>query len=110
MTLRCSILALVVALVGCATPNNATDTESVALRFTTIEEAEAHFNEVYNTLDMEYERLREERITALAERDSAKRAAALEGNDRQCEEFRQRLLATDSARRATAAHFATQVE
>ena len=99
---------LALLLVGCSTTptsDNATDTKSVALPYSSPEIAGELFDSLYTSLDAEYDVLHARRTEAYATHDRAQRDSLLCLSNVECELFATRLRETDSMWRATARYY-----
>lgn len=103
---RCICVVLLLAACGTApTSDNATDTESVALPYSSPEEAGIAFETMYTALDDEYNMLHARRTTAYAHREGSLRDSLLRISDEECAAFEERLSEADSLWHATARHY-----
>lgn len=99
-------MVLLLAACGTApTSDNATDTESVALPYSSPEEAGIAFEAMYTALDAEYETLHARRTTAYAHREGSLRDSLLRISDEECAAFEVRMREADSLWHATARHY-----
>lgn len=99
-------MVLLLAACGTApTSDNATDTESVALPYSSPEEAGIAFEAMYTALDDDYETLHARRITAYAHHEGSLRDSLLRISDEECAAFEERMREADSLWQATARHY-----